>query len=30
MPEGRLQAIFAGVLIGVETIRIVPAAAPVP
>ncbi len=30
IPEGRLQAIFAGVLIGVETIRIVPAAAPVP
>ncbi len=30
MPEGRLQAIFAGVLIGVETIRIVPAAAPAP
>jgi polar amino acid transport system substrate-binding protein len=30
MPEGRLQAIFAGVLIGVETIRLVPAAAPAP
>lgn len=30
IPEGRLKAIFAGVLIGVETIRIVPAAAPAP
>jgi polar amino acid transport system substrate-binding protein len=30
IPQARLQAIFAGVLIGVETIRIVPAGAPAP
>jgi polar amino acid transport system substrate-binding protein len=30
IPQARLQLIFEGVLIGVETIRIVPAAAPAP